>query len=191
MKKAALVASFLALFAMSPMASAVTINFDDVDASSSFPAPGYQGFEWSGNYGAGSWVISGYNQFSGDNTVSGTKFAWSNGGTDLFLSVASGQFDFNSMWLRNSRYQRDVSVKGYLDGLELFSQVVNVDTNYTQATFNFVGIDRLIISNGNADNLLIDDIVVNQADVPEPASVGLLGLGLLAFAASRKKSLRK
>ncbi len=193
MKIRAAVLAVLAACAASAHAS--VINFDDISnpGCCSFPTAGYGGFFWSGGDGPTSWVVGedSATVFSGTQSHSGTNFAWSNGGTSLELkSSTGGTFDFTSMWARSGWPSSGYTVNGYLGGSLVGSTHVNVDTTYSFASFDLVGIDDLTIV-GDGGNLLIDDMMAGPtAAVPEPSEIALMlaGLGGLAALARRRAS---
>jgi hypothetical protein len=169
----------------STQASAAIIGFEDL--SSGFVPTSYQGFTWSGGSGGGSWVLGNEsnNIFPGTEAHSGSKFAWSNGGTSLTLS--DGLFSLDSFWARTGAATTfNYTVKGFLGATELYSQNITATQTYQQFVFNYTGIDKITISAGN--NLLLDDITVNSAAaVPEPASVAIWGgLGIAYLFAARR-----
>jgi hypothetical protein len=194
---AALAVSALFITGAAP-ASAAIINFDDIASpgASSFLAPGYQGFTWLGGNGSNSWVITDstdpfYWGFVGVVAHSGQNYAWSNGATDL--SMGGATFDFNSFWGRGGATGDTPTAHGFIGATEVYTQSFTVSTVYQLLTFNFLGIDRLTITNQHA-NLLLDDITVNGGNVatpvPEPETWAMLlaGLGLLGFTSRRKKN---
>jgi hypothetical protein len=187
---AALCAALVAPVSAAPL----TIDFEDVAApgASSFLAPGYKGFTWSGGYGGSSWVITDstdpfYWGFVGVPVHSGKNYAWSNGGTNL--SLAGGTFDFNGFWARAGGGAFTAIAHGFVGSTETFTQSFTVSDVYQQFTFNFLGIDTLTITD-QATNLLVDDILVNAVGpVPEPETYAMMlaGLGLLGVVARRRK----
>ncbi len=187
---ARLVAGALVALSLSAHATTTTIGFEDAGGNV-FPVAGYQGFNWSGGYGANSWVVypGSAPVFGGQETHSGNYFAWSNGGTDLVLSSADGKaFSFDSVWARGGFDNQTLVATGSLNGTQLYSQTFSLGMTYGLETFNFQGIDTLTLSTGR--NTLYDDITVTRASaVPEPVTPALLlaGLGLVGLVARRRR----
>ena len=195
---------FLANFAIGSSQAALVINFDDVSfpggnpTASSIPPEGYQGFYWGGGYGARSWIISPndatgwYEGTKQPYSHSGNNFAWSNGGTDLELTVhGGGTFDLTSFWIRNWPSDNvNVTAHAYLNGSEVSTLTFSTSDSYSQITSNFAHIDRFTISPQIASNLLIDDIsVANVSAVPEPEewAMMIVGIPLVGWQIRRKQ----
>lgn len=71
---------------------------------------------------------------------------------------------------------------------DLMDQTISISgINFTEATFGYA------TANGTPLDLIevVDNINFTRAAVPEPGIVGLFGLGLLGFAASRRKAAKK
>lgn len=68
--------------------------------------------------------------------------------------------------------------------------VLNGVTGHFDLPASFANINSVIYHITSGYNGSVDNVTFNAAQVPEPASIALLGLGLLGFAASRRKSAK-
>ncbi len=190
--------------------NATVITFDE--ASGVFD-DGYGGLNWSG-FGRINATTFG-NQSSGivQGNMSSDYTAYTTTATTLpqsgfdnpsIVSVASGTFDFNGMYI-TAVFQEGlvVHIKGLLAGVVKDSQTFTVD--YDTPVFtnsNFLGIDTLHISRvqssgvnvvGTGDQVAIDNFIINDAKymaVPEPSSIAVLGLGLAILGVTRRRKSR-
>lgn len=159
----------------------LVITFEDAaPENGNHVAQGYKGFQWTGGFGTGSWILAtpsdGADGFS---ARSGTNYIWNNGGTSLTMS--DGLFDFNSMWVRSGQLAGTGTAHGFLNGVEIFSQQFAVGTSYSHVALNFMGIDEIRIDQTRF-TLVIDDISVNTPSVsatPEPSSLASTGTAAL------------
>lgn len=110
----------------------------------------------------------------------------------LGISIDGANFTLNSFWVRGVALigGETVTLRGWKDGNLVLSKTFGVDETYHLETFNFAGLDSILMS-GNPRMLLLDDIdIVIPSPIPEPATYGMLlaGLGIFGFAARRKRT---
>ena len=186
------------------MQAVQVINFDNIffpggnTTAYSYLSDGYQGFDWGGEKGQYSWVVSPndatdwYGGTLQPYSHSGQNFAWTNGvqtptphGSSLQMTVhGGGTFDALSIWVRtwpNSTI--GITAHGFLNGVESFSKIISITQIYSQLSLNFLHIDKLTIDQ-TQQSMLLDDIAVNNVSaVSEPSNLilmfgGLIGLGI-------------
>jgi len=176
-------------------ANADLINFDDLpSAQGLIPSP-YSGFNWS-NWGALKTIFPASGYTPGTVSPNNTTFN-SNGQPASFSSSTS--FTVNSLWATAAwRDGLSVTFSGYGLGDSLvYTRTVSPSaTEPTLYAFNWTDIYKFEVSTaggtyhpGYDDNwtqVAIDDITVN-VPVPTPATIALLGLGLVGMGAARRK----
>lgn len=143
---------------------------------------------------------------------SNTSNALINANSKSILTMSKNDGEAFSLlsFFSGSRYDdfnpNSFSSYGQATGIDVIGQVVGGGAvenifNFTSGNFqqfnlgagfsNLSSVTFTAIGNRSTVEFLIDNIVVGApSSVPEPASAALLGLGLAAFAASRRKSAK-
>jgi hypothetical protein len=203
--------SAIFLFAAIGSASATVIGFDDLPTyptnwnppfnSGPIP-PGYMGLNWEveANDEQHRVVFSGTGWFpniSGATTTSGNNFISSYEGTIVFSMPDGRPFRFNGFSAR-SAVPDEVDPNGPVNWSAAIDVIANgVHSEYLRRdiwpleTYQRYDFNWMVTSVmfGLGGSMLIDDIEING--VPEPTSLALLAIGLLAASSfSRKRRLR-
>jgi hypothetical protein len=190
----------LALAFVASTARATTIDFEGVVPTNSYASYGMGTYSTNGyNISASSsaWIFSagyyGQNVIGSDGTA---YYMFQSGSNATLTSTASKLFDVSSVDLGNWSGSANALLTGtFADGTTVSSYYDlnnnNALTTNDFTTANLTGFTNLmsfkITAGGNY--VQVDNIAINAAAaaVPEPASLALLGLGLAAIGAVRRK----
>lgn len=191
MKKMLCALSILSAF-VAGQADATPFGFATNGAT--FVQQGFEGFNYGGGLGQHSWVDYTDQPLVGVPIgASALGAAWNNNDTNLTLTrSAVGQtFNIASLSL-NTIGTKSITIQGLLSGnvVDSWTGIIKNQAAYTDVDLNWIGIDTLTISQGSI--FLVTNLNTSfdspSSNVPEPASLSLAGLGLLAFAVARRSS---
>lgn len=179
-------------------ASATALTFDDIPPQPSIPN-GYGGLNWTnwGRVDTSTFLPSGY----GNGVVSGAYVAYNPFG--LQAVVGGSAIDFDGAYLTAAWNDGlNIEVRGYLAGALKYDRIVTVDTTApTFFNFDYQDVDLLKFDsfggsqggfNGAGTQFAMDNFTYSDhVQVPEPATLMLVGAGMLCVSYCCRKRDRK
>ena len=177
----------LMVFAMSTTASAILFDFEDAPYLGGAAAiEAYM----EGIYGSDITVTHG---IVGDGVVNGPL------GPDHYIQVGPSwgthwfSISFNEVPITSVSFDWGVesnAFHAYADGVEFFSQGSGVWSSGNSGTYSFASpVTTLKFSNSGLSEIEVDNL--NVTPVPEPATMLLLGSGLIGLAGIGRKKFKK
>ena len=177
-----------------------TLTFESVptNAAGFNPTP----FTTLGGYGFEGWGVltQGSTFGTGTNAVSGTRFAYGFARQPQFIFRNDPfLFDFTSAFLSfrtldGSTVPGTITVRGFRGASELFTRAITLTNSAQLFTFGWTDVSEIAFESEPLNDtrsavLAMDDVTL--ATVPEPATVALLGVGVLLLGGTRLARRRR
>ena len=177
-------------------ASAVVIGFDDIISTVSYAniPQGYGGLNWN-NFGS---VHKDYHPDSGYDTgaISGDYTAFNSGALPADITAITDTFSFDGAWFTSAWINDNILlIEGFTDDDNIADYLLSLTLNTETPLFldvHWTGLHRLRFTTSALSNshIAMDDLRINEGpmtEVPEPLTIGLLGMGLLGVAGARRR----
>lgn len=175
----------MSAMAISSSANATVLNFDELSGTGTLGA-NYQGVV---NFEPGTWFHYDWTQ-SPYNPHSGSQRTYQSGGdtTPSWTFVAPVVFD-GAWWSGMSNASAQYQLYDLSNVLVHTSAMILGSSTSSYLASGYSGlVSRVVVLTPVADFIVMDDLTFHRSnDVPEPATLALFGLGLLGFAAARRR----
>lgn len=186
-------------------AQALVLDFETLHPQTYMPLNGsnYGGLTWDADiYAVTQDLYHGWWNNSTDFT-SGDVAVFNGCGT-MEVGIQGSVYDFNgaffSYWSNNDQYFKysssTITMTGYASGVKVGSVSYALTNEFIYYSAEFLDIDTLVLtSSGSSAWWLMDNMTINAprtdsaAPVPEPSTALLLGTGLWALVAARRKAI--
>jgi hypothetical protein len=193
MKKFASAVAIAAAFCLPSIASATTIDFN-TGLNGFF---NYTNVATIGTVQVGSGYDNMYN-FNAGGLAAFNPYA---APVVSFTKAGAGTFTLNSMLVDGAWGSQTLTFIGLASGSTLYTTTFGVSQNPAELVLNWSGINEFRVltgtdfvdgaGNGSGLHWVIDNVVVDEVTVPEPAPLALLGLGMIGLLARKKFAAKK
>jgi len=178
---------------LAAQAHATVLGFDDLDANGKLSslatrAGAYGTLTWDKNWYLGDIAVAGY----GSAAHSGRNYVNNGFGVNNLVVSSSEAFDFAGAWFAaptiNGTQATSVNISAYDAANNLIGSTGNVaiTNSFLYIAAGFDGVSRLVVTRDKGF-FVMDDFTLADAEVPEPAGVFVLGLGLVGLVARRRR----
>ena len=180
------------MFLASAAAHATVIDFDDLNAngtrSSMSTRTPYAGFNWTSSWHLGVDTVAGYDNAS----HSGGNFLLNGFGVPNLGVSSTAAFDFAGAWFAVPNITGSkaswINITAYDAANQLIGTTGNmaITGSFVYIAANFADVSRLNITRDKGW-FVMDDFTLTDAEVPEPGTLLMFGMGMAVLAAARRK----
>lgn len=177
-------------------AHAGVTDFDELSTAGDFTSLNdispYAGLSWSGDWYAGDNSIDGY----ANGARSGANFAVNGFGSDAVSVSSATAFNFAGAWFATPDGVDDkagwINISAYDAANQLIGTTGNIaiGASYLWVAAGFSNVSFLSLTRDTGWYVMDDFTTSADADVPEPATPLILGIGALAMVLGRVRSRR-
>lgn len=176
-------------------ANAVVIGFDDI--AGDYVPESYKGLKWAnaGVLHKDAYPGSGYDI----GAISGSYVAYGGWSSSIPMKITSDgdAFSFNSAYF-TAAWEPTVQllIEGFIDDDDIADYTVTLNLDNASPLFfeaNWINLRELRLTTLSATPLqhfAVDNLMINEdvpVEVPEPMTLGLVGMGLLGIAGARRR----